>query len=160
MDLAICAKLQALTIADELTSTNHKVARVRNKPSTAYKHNGHDICLELFLKIHGIGRERLSNLQKHTIENGLALRQKKSGGRNRLAVSYDQHVAIYTFLTNAAEKYGVKLPGRIAGEYFNFYGKSLVCESLAMYVWHNDDMSGRQGYWEYCGTMFHFVCLK
>lgn len=29
-----------------------------------------------------------------------------------------------------------------------------------MYVWHNDDMSGRQDYWEYCGTMFHFVWLK
>ena len=115
MDLAIFAKLQALTIADELMSTNHKVARVRNKPSTAYRHNGHDICLDLFLKIHGIGRERLSNLQKHAVENGLVLRQKKSGGSNRLAVSYYQHAAIYTFLTSAAVKYGVKLPGHIPG---------------------------------------------
>ena len=117
-DQALIAKLQVLSNNSGSTSSNHHKPQERQRASGTYAHLGRDCCRELFLKIHGVGKERLENLRRHALTNGLMIRQKKSGGRNSRAVSYQQHVHINTFLTNFAEQNGIKLPGRIPGKSF------------------------------------------
>ena len=118
LDQALIAKLQVLSNNSGSTSSNHHKPQERQRASGTYAHLGRDCCRELFLKIHGVGKERRENLRRQALTNGLMIRQKKSGGRNSRAVSYQQHVHINTFLTNFAEQNGIKLPGRIPGKSF------------------------------------------
>lgn len=115
LDFALIAKLQAFTNAAPQTSRRGHAPRERKQVHAQYLHQGIQICRDLFLKIHGIGKDRLTNLKAHAVSHGLTPRQKKSGGRNSMAMSYEQHVALHSFLTNYAEEQGVKLPGRVPG---------------------------------------------
>ena len=115
LDLALVAKLQSFTKFTAQTSANKMTPRERKQVYAQYYHQGLQICRELFMKIHGIGKDRLTNLKAHAVQHGLTLRKKKSGGRNSKAISYQQHVMLHSFLTNLAEEQGVKLPGRVPG---------------------------------------------
>lgn len=117
LDLVVVSKLQALCNTDELTVGNHRKPKERRKAYTNYLHCGKEICRDLFLNLHCLGKERLTNLLNHLRENGVSVRQKKSGGRNKLALTRERCEGIYSYLTNLAEEIGVKLPGRIPGNY-------------------------------------------
>ena len=46
----------------------------------------------------------------------MPFRGKGSGGGNKRAITYNQHVAIHSFLSNFAGEKGTKLPGRVKGK--------------------------------------------
>lgn len=121
LDLVLVAKLQAFTRHGETTVRTKQRNEDRKQIKAMYYHKGLQVCRELFLQIHGVGRTRLHNLQLHAINEGLVVRQKKSGGRKSTAISYKQHVDIHSFLINFAEEHGIKLPGRIPGKQINNY---------------------------------------
>lgn len=116
LDLCLIAKLQSVTVKlTQATSDNRKIPKERKRPVSKYLHEGLPICRDLFQRLHGIGKDRLDNLKRHAIQEGLTVRVKKSGGNNPKSVTYEQHVAIHSFLNNYAEEQGIKLPGRIPG---------------------------------------------
>ena len=46
----------------------------------------------------------------------MAFRRKGSGSGNKKAITYNQLVAIHSFLSNFTEEKGIKLPGSVQGK--------------------------------------------
>ena len=66
--------------------------------------------------LYGIPKTLLVNLGKGQKENGMAFRRKSIEGCNKRAITYNQPIAIHSFLSNFAEEKGSKLPGRVKGK--------------------------------------------
>jgi hypothetical protein len=169
LDLVIIAKIQALASNTQLTSSIKKLSHVRSKVHTTYYHYGQPVCREFFLKIHMIGKSRLVNLSKHLQENGLCVRQKKSGGRksNTNSLSYDSTLHVRTFLFNYAEEHGIKLPGRIPGFHsFNItllpshMKKTTVYEAYRLAITEEDRVVGISTFKNLWKELLPFVVIN
>ena len=66
-----------------------------------------------------ISKDKLSALSKWYRENGLAPRQKRSGGRksNGACLQTDDIRRVVSFISNYAEKHALRLPGRVANHF-------------------------------------------
>ena len=62
------------------------------------------------------GRERLSNIRQHYIDNHLTPREHKASGKKPLnTLPYIDIRRIVVFLANYAEEHAILLPGRMPG---------------------------------------------
>lgn len=118
LDLVLTSKLQALTLNGNMTGACKRPTKERQRAYTTYMHNGKPVCKSFFMNIHNVGKDRMGALLKHLTENGLVPRVKKSGGRNKLALTFERCKEIYNFILNYSETHGVKLPGRVPGMLF------------------------------------------
>jgi len=105
--------------------------KVRERVRTAYMIEGKSVCRETFMYLHAISRDRLTALLKWYRNNGLAPKEKRSGGRSnqKRAYGFDDIKRSVAFITNYAEDHALVLPGRVPG--FNNHDVKLLpsCET-------------------------------
>ena len=66
------------------------MAHERKLVHTQYLHFGHTVCRDLFISLHSIGKDILVNIARHMCKNGRVLREKRSGGRNTKALTFEE----------------------------------------------------------------------
>ena len=63
-----------------------------------------------------IGKDRLANIQKHYLNNGLTPREhKRAGRRAHNCLPFVDIKLILNFLVNYSEEHAILLPGRVPG---------------------------------------------
>jgi len=141
LDLVLTAKLQALISCDSTIIATKKISKERIKSHTFYMHYGKSVCKQFFLKLHNIGHHRLDNLVAHLKQNGLSIRQKRSGGRknNTRSINFHSTKNVVSFLSNFTEEHGIKLPGRVPG--FKTYDISLLPSEMTKYYVYSQYVS-------------------
>ena len=125
LDLVIMASIQSLT----------KATSSKKRPRTNYFFKGQQVCRDTFQLLHGVGRERLSNLRKHLRENGLVAR--RHGNTSRLphnVLSQDVLQRTVTFIKNFASEQGIALPGRVP-QFKNFDVQLLPSSESKALIW-------------------------
>lgn len=117
IDFVILGQISAGIHRGEMTqTTKRKEQSLRSKVRIQYMHRGFPICRETFLYIHGIFKDRLTNLIAHFLEHGITRREH--GNKKRLpsnTVSYTERQFVVKFINNYAEDHAVLLPGRVPG---------------------------------------------
>ena len=116
LDYGVQCKLEALTNTSSVINSNHRTGTPRKQPVTVYMHQGRKVCRQLFMRIHGIGKDRLNALRKHSTVHGMIPREKRTGGRTKLAITMEQRVQINTFIIQYSEEFGMRLAGRVPGQ--------------------------------------------
>ena len=107
----ICASINASeeTLSVKKLKVGRKATRIR------YFNNEHRrICRDTFLFLMDISKDKLTNLKKWHLANGIYPR-KKSGGRRKTALSFAEIKRVSRFIINFAEQHSIILPGRILG---------------------------------------------
>ena len=117
LDLVILGQLLAFTNQSPgvVTASRH-AAQKRERPGTTYYHQGQQVCVKTFHKLHAIGEKRMKNLLKSLKEDGLAPRIHGNTKRKpRHALSFASVEYVVRFLLNYTEQNGLLLPGRVPG---------------------------------------------
>ena len=117
LDLVILGQLLAFTNRSPGTvTTSRHAAGERERPSTAFCHQGKQVCVKTFRILHGIGEKRLKNLMKSLKEDGLMPRVHGNTKRKpHHALSFSSIEYVVRFLMNYTEQNGLLLPGRVPG---------------------------------------------
>ena len=125
LDLVIMASIQSQT----------KTTSRKKRSRTNYFFKGEQVCRNTFQFLHGVGRERLSNLKKHLRENGLVARRHGNTSRlphNVLSQDVLQHTV--TFIKNFASEQGIALPGRVP-QFKDFHVQLLPSSETKASMW-------------------------
>src|SRR6218665_2012526 len=90
---------------------------MREHVRRAYMIEGKRVCRETFMYLHAISRDRHTALLKWYRNNGLVLKEKRSGGRcnQKGAYGFDDIKRFVAFIMNYAEDHALVLPGRVPG---------------------------------------------
>ena len=117
LDLVMLAQIRAGMHCGQMTARpKQKEQTERKRVRVDYFHKGHKICRDTFMFIHGVFKDRLTNLIAHYQEHGVMVRVH--GNTNRLpkhALPFVQKMDIVKFISNYAEDHAILLPGRIPG---------------------------------------------
>jgi len=116
--LALLGKISCTINMSEETCRRKKSSQaVRQHQRTLYYLESRQICQATFKFIHGISQGRLTGLLKWYKSEGLAPKEKRSGGRNnnRHCLQFSEIEDIVRFLTNYASEHAMILPGRVPG---------------------------------------------
>ena len=112
MDMALMGQLMAFSNTNSFTSSFHKTPHERSRSHTVYYHQGKSICNVMFRFLHGISKNKLYNITRSLIENGLTPRVH--GNTKRLPVhtiTLKSVEYVVRFLLNFAEQHALLLPG-------------------------------------------------
>ena len=98
------------TLKTRKKNEKRKLCRIRY---FYYEHKR--ICRDTFLFLMDISKGKLNNLKKWYLEHGLVPRKKRSGGRQKTALSMEDIRCVTQFIINFADQHSLILPGRIPG---------------------------------------------
>ena len=119
LDLAILAQIRAGLHDHDGKMTNRckqKQQSERVRIRVDYSHKGLKICRDAFMFIHGIFKDRLTNLISHFWEHGVEPHvHGNTNKKSKDALTYEERVYIVRYISNFAEEHGVLLPGRVPG---------------------------------------------
>ena len=117
LDMNILAQIQAGIHDGEKTQRpKQKEQSDRKKVRVDYYHKGAKICRDTFMYIHGVFKDRLTDLIKHFQEEGMVARvHGNTNRRPHNALTFEQRLDVVRFISNFAEQHAVLLPGRIPG---------------------------------------------
>jgi len=137
----ICASINASkeTLSMKKLKVGRKATRIRY---FYYEHRR--ICRDTFLFLMDISKDKLTNLKKWYLANGIYPRKKKSGGRRKTALSFDEIKRVSRFIINFAEQHSIILPGRIPGFKRDDVKVLPSCETKAS-VWRYYKAASMQG---------------
>ena len=112
MDMALMGQLMAYSNTNSFTSSFHKTPHERSRPHTVYYHQGKSICNVMFHFLHGISKNKLYNITRSLIENGLT---PKVHGNPVHTITLKSVEYVVHFLLNFAEQHALLLPGHVLG---------------------------------------------
>lgn len=117
LDLVILAQIQSGIRDGPMTERpRQKEQTERKRVRVEYRYKGAQICRDTFMFIHGIFKDRLTNLIQHYQQNGVTSRTHGNTKRTlHNALTYEQRVNVVRFIQNYAEEHAILLPGRIPG---------------------------------------------
>ena len=116
LDLLLLGSIMTTIENHDETSVRGRHKPLKRKRITShYMHEGYHVCTKTYAFLYGIEENhRLKALKKHYLENGVEPRVYKNTKRlPPRAATYDEIVALMTFLQNYAEANAILLPGRI-----------------------------------------------
>lgn len=117
LDLIVLSQIQAgIHDGKKTQKAKKKKQSDRCRVRVDYFYKGLKICRDTFMYIHGIFKDRLSNLITHYTEHGVVTRLH--GNKNRLppnALTFEQRLHVVRFITNYGERHAILLPGRVPG---------------------------------------------
>ena len=137
----ICASINASeeTLSVKKLKVGRKATLIRY-----FYHEHRRICRDTFLFLVDISKDKLTNLKKWYLANGIYPREKKSGGRRKTALSFAVIKRVSRFTINFAEQHSIILPGRIHGFKRDDVKVLPSCETKAS-VWRYYKAASMQG---------------
>ena len=159
LNMVVMGQVMALTCCDSATMNS----AVRQKSCTLFHHEGHRICRNTFLFLHGIGKHRLNAIKQGYLLNGLVPRSHGHMGRVAPNALVEKDVRqMVSFIVQYAETNAILLPGRVPG-YKRDDIQLLPSTTTKRAVWRQyqetcESLSVRAaGYSTFCKLWRHFL---
>ncbi|XP_041960055.1 uncharacterized protein LOC121718821 isoform X16 [Alosa sapidissima] len=157
-DMRIIGHLEASRRTSEITTSTKKLPKKRKCARTTYCIGGTDVCRNTFLFLMGICKSTLTDIIKHSEENGARPRLRKKNSKPQSPVWFinSEHInRVVEFIKNYAEDHSIMLPGRHPGHKDYRHVKLLPTHVSKASVWRLYTKSAKElGERAVCRTSF------